>query len=106
MNAGEIKPPAEVSLDFASFSEKQKFTDVTTVAFITDQKMTYQTEGQFSTSKLADGMFSEFLYLKIPSSVFIKIASGNSISIKLKNHVYELDELSVLQLQRMSDYLK
>ena len=99
-------PPNEVSLDFASFSEQQKFPNVTQISFVTDGKVTYRTEGQFSTSKLADGLYSEYLYLKVPTKEFIKLTSGDNFSVKLQNHTYDLDDRCVLQLQRMSDYLK
>lgn len=109
--AGDInkitpKPPAEVLLDFAAFSEKPKFPNVTKIVFLSDNKVAYLTEGQFSTSKLADGTYSEFLYLKVPTAVFLKITSGSTIKIRLNEHDYTLTESQVLQIQRMSDYLK
>ena len=98
--------PDEVGLDFASFSEKPKFPNLTKVVFLSDNKLVYQTEGQFSTSKIADGMYSEFLYLRVPTAVFLKISSGRTITIKLNQHEYELTESQNQQMQRMSAYLK
>ena len=106
VNGRTPQPPSEVSMDFASFADEQKFPNTTRVSFITNGKVSYQTTGQFTTSKLADGLYSEYLYLKIPTKVFITLTSGDHISIKLEHHTYELDERCVLQLQRMSDYLK
>ncbi len=100
------KPPKEVSFDFASYSTPPRFPNVTKIVFITDDRISHQTEGQFSTSKLADGTFSEFLYLKVPTAAFITITNGTSVKIKLANHEYRLSEIQVLQLQRMSDYIK
>lgn len=100
------KHPDEVSLDFAAFSEKPKFPNVTKIVFLSDNKVVYLTEGQFSTSKIADDIYSEFLYLKIPTAVFVKIASGSSVKIKLNEHEYALTESQILQIQRMSDYLR
>ena len=100
------KPPHEVSLDFAAFSEKPKFPNVTKIVFLSDKKVAYSTEGQFSTSKLGGDMYSEFLYLKVPTAAFLKITSGNTVKIKLNEHEYTLTESQVLQVQRMSDYLK
>ena len=100
------KPPDEVSLDFAAFSEKPKFPKVTKIVFLSDEKVAYSTEGQFSTSKLAGGMYSEFLYLKVPTAVFLKITSGKTVKIRLNEHEYTLTESQILQIQRMSDYLK
>ena len=100
------KPPDKVSLDFAAFSEKPKFPNVTKIVFLSDNKVAYVTEGQFSTSKSADGMYSEFLYLKVPTAAFLKITSGSTIRIRLNEHEYTLTENQILQIQRMSDYLK
>ena len=51
-------------------------------------------------------MYSEFLYLKVPTAVFLKITSGNTVKIRLNEHEYTLTESQILQIQRMSDYLK
>ncbi len=100
------KPPAEVALDFAAFSDKPKFPNLTKLVFLTDDKVVYRTEGQFSTSKIADDMYSEFLYLKVPAAAFLKISSGKTVKIKLNEHEYTLTESQLLQIQRMSDYLR
>ena len=100
------RPADEVGLDFAAFSEKPKFPNLTKIVFLSDNKIVYLTEGQFSTSKIADGMYSEFLYLQVPTAVFLKIASGSSVKIKLNEHEYTLTESQILQIQRMSDYLR
>lgn len=100
------KPPDEVALDFAAFSEKPKFPNVTKIVFLADNKVAYSTEGQFSTSKLADGMYSEFLYLKVPTAAFLEITSGRAVKIRLNEYEYMLTENQILQIQRMSDYIK
>jgi len=100
------KPADEVALDFAAFSEKPKFPNLTQIVFLSDNKIVYRTEGQFSTSKIADDSYNEFLYLKMPTAVFLKIASGSTVKIKLNEHEYTLTESQILQIQRMSDYLK
>jgi hypothetical protein len=100
------RPPAEVGFDFASFSEKQKFSDVTKISFVTDNKVSFQTEGQFSTSHLADGMVSEFLYLKVPSRAVLRITTGSEMTIQLGKNEYRLTPQQILSLQRMSDFLK
>lgn len=100
------KPPAEVSLDFAAFSDKPKFPNVTKIVFLSDNKVVYQTEGQYSTSKIAGDMYSEFLYLKVPNAAFLKITSGSTVKLRLNEHEYTLTESKTLQIQRMSDYLR
>jgi hypothetical protein len=106
VNKTRPTPPNEVSLDFAAFSDKPKFPDLTKIIFYVDNKIVHITEGQFSTSKIAGDMYSEFLYLKVPTSVFLKITSGNTVKIKLGAHEYTLTESQLLQIQRMSDYIR
>ena len=106
VNKTRPRPPNEVSLDFAAFSDKPKFPNTTKISFLVDEKVVYLTEGQFSTSKIAGDMYSEFLYLKVPSAVFLKIMSGNTIKIRLNEHEYTLTEGQILQIQQISDYLK
>jgi len=99
-------PPNEVSLDFAAFSDKPKFPNLTKIVFLADNKVVYVTEGQFSTSKITDDMYSEFLYLEVPTAAFLKITSGNTVKLKLNAHEYTLTESQIVQIQRLSDYLK
>jgi hypothetical protein len=105
-NKTRPKPPNEVMLDFAVFSGKPKFPNLTKIVFLSDNKIVYRTEGQFSTSKIADDTYSEFLYLKVPTAAFLKILSGRIVTIKLNEHEYMLTESQILQIQGMSDYLR
>src|SRR6185295_1895076 len=82
------KPPDEIGLDFAAFSEKPKFPNITKLVFLSDDKIVYQTKGQFSTSKIAGDMYSEFLYLKMPTAAFLSISSGRVVKIKLNEREY------------------
>ena len=106
VNKTRPTPPNEVSLDFAAFSDKPKFPNLTKILFVVDNKVVYVTEGQFSTSKIAGDMYSEFLYLKVPTAVFLKITSGNSVKLRLGEHEYTLTESQILQIQRMADYFR
>jgi hypothetical protein len=105
INKTKPKPPGEVMLDFAAFSEKPKFPNVTKLVFLSDNKIVYQTEDQFSTSKIAGDTYCEFLYLKMPTEAFLKFSTARTVTIKLNEHEYALTESQILQIQRMSDYL-
>ena len=105
-NKTKPKPPEEVSLDFAAYSEKPKFPDLTKIVFLSDNEIVYQTEAQFSTSRIADDMYSEFLYLKIPAAAFLKMGSGKTCKIRLNKHEYTLTGSEIQQIQQMSEYLK
>lgn len=100
------KSPNEVWLDFAAFSEKPKFPKVTKIVFLSDNKVVYITQGQFSTSKIAGDMYSEFLYLKVPTAMFLKVTSGTTVKIRLNEHEYTLTARQTLQIQQMSELLR
>jgi len=51
-------------------------------------------------------MYSEFLYLKMPPAVFLKIGSGKTLKIRLNKHEYTLTESQILQIQQMCDYFR
>jgi hypothetical protein len=94
-----------VDLDFAAFSKQPRFPNTTKLVFSSDNKIVYVTEGQFTTSKTGDN-YTEVLYLKVPTAAFVKISSGTTITIKLNEQEYTLTGGQVLQIQRMSDYLR
>lgn len=100
------KPPKVVALDFAAYSEKPKFPNLTKIVFLSDDKVVYRTTGQFSTGKISEELFSEFLYLEMPTPSFLKITSGSTIKVTLNETEYALTESQVLQMQRMADYLR
>ncbi len=97
---------SEVTFDFASFGEKPRFPNLTKIAFITDGKVIYETSDQFSTSKLNDGTYSEFLFLRVSASVFRRITSGKDVTLRLGEKEYRINERQVARLQKMSTYLK
>ena len=106
VNKTRPTPPNEVSLDFAAFSDKPKFPNMTKIVFLVDSKVVYVTQGQFSTSKIGGDMYSEFLYLKVPTAAFLNMTSGNTLKIRLNEHEYTLTESQIVQIQQLSDYLR
>ena len=100
------KPPAEVGFDFASYAKKQKFPGLTDVLFLADGKIVFHTDGQFSTSKSADNMISEFLYVKVPYRAFRQLTSAAQVTIKLGEHHYQLTSEEIEGLRRMTHYVK
>ena len=97
---------SEVTFDFASFGEKPRFPNLTKIAFITDGKVVYETSEQFSTSKLTDGTYSEFLFLRVSASAFRRIMTGKDVTLRLGEKEYRINEQQVVRLQKMSTYLK
>lgn len=100
------RAPANVTLDFASFAEKQSFPGVTKIELIGDDKIVFQTEGQFSTSRSNDGLVSEFLYLTIPYSKFQKLVASKEFSLKLGEKKYDLTDEQLQAVRSMTTYVK
>lgn len=105
VNKIKPKPPAEVSLDFAVFSGKPKFPTAVKIVLFSDDQVVHQTEDQFSTSKIGNDLYSEFLYLKVPTKVFLKLTAGSTVKIRLNDHEYRLTEIQIRQLRGLSDFI-
>ena len=100
------RAPANVTLDFASFAQKQSFPGVTKIELIGDDKIVFQTEGQFSTSRSNDGLVSEFLYLTIPYSKFQKLVASKEFSLKMGEKKYDLTDEQLQAVRSMTTYVK
>lgn len=99
------KPPQTVQIDFASFAAQQQFPGVTKIRF-TGDKETYDTEGQFSTSRGNDGLINEFLYLKMPYNKFLKLTNTNSFKVQLNDRQFQLTDQQLKSLRAMTTYVK
>jgi len=77
-----LKAPMIVTFDFASYAPKPKFPGLSTITISADRKIVFEAKGQFSTSKLADGTFSEFLHVPLPYRAFSDMTAGENVSIK------------------------
>lgn len=98
------KPPEKVSFDFASYSPKQRFPNLTKIAFLSDHKVVYQTEGQFSTGRSADDLVTEFLYLQIPYSAFNKSIQGKVLTLRLGEQEFVLTSEQLQSLRKMTQF--
>jgi len=101
-----LKAPMIVTFDFASYAPKPKFPDLSTITISADRKIVFEAKGQFSTSKLADGTFSEFLHLPLPYRAFINMTTGENVSIKVGTRDYELTNNQIAAMRKMSRYVK
>jgi hypothetical protein len=101
-----LKAPMIVTFDFASYAPKPKFPDLSTITISADRKIVFEAKGQFSTSKLADGTFSEFLHLPLPYRAFINMTTGENVSINVGTRDYELTNNQIAAMRNMSRYVK
>lgn len=98
--------PRFVSFDFASYAPTSMFPGETQIAFLTDEKVLFETKGVFSKSKLADGTAVEFLYLQLPYQTFRQMTAHKNFTIRLGSIDYKLTNEQVAGLREMTRYVK
>ena len=75
------------------------------ITVLADGKTVYETSAQFSTSKLPDGKFSEFLVLPIPYPAFRHMTTGKRLSIMMGDRAYDFTTEQVQALRKMTEYV-
>jgi hypothetical protein len=98
--------PRSVNFDFASYSEKSMFPGEPRITVLADGKVVFETSAQFSTSKLPDGKFTEFLKLQIPYPTFRRMTTGKTLTLRLGDREYKLTDEQVEALREMTQYVK
>lgn len=98
--------PKSVSFDFASYSEKSMFPGKIEIVFLADGKVVYQKRDTFSTSKSADGGYSEFLLVQVPYATFRRMTAGKTLVIILGDREFHLNEGQLNALRSMIGYVK
>jgi hypothetical protein len=98
--------PKSVGLDFASYSTSVRFPGETKLIVSVDDRVAYETTNQFSTSRMANGSFSEFLLIQVPYPAFRRIATGDKVTVRLGDKLYELSDDQRAGLREMTRYVK
>jgi hypothetical protein len=103
--AGDVRseqkrPPAVVSFDFASYSEKPRYRETEPITFLADKKPVLQMNGQFK------GKDAQFCYLPVPYAAFSKMIAAQELTIKLGGKEYSLQPAEFAAVQRMDEYVK
>ncbi|HJT68418.1 MAG TPA: hypothetical protein VJ749_18320 [Pyrinomonadaceae bacterium] len=94
------RPPATVSFDFASYSEKPRYKQTEPITFLADKKPVLQMDGRFT------GNDAQFCYLPVPYAAFSKMIAAQELSIKLGGKEYALKPAEFAAIQRMAEYVK
>ena len=98
--------PESVSFDFASYSEKSLFPGAPKIQVLADGKVAFQTATQFSTSKNADGLFSEFATIPVPYPAFRRAIAGERLTLKMGDQGYGFSSGQVKALRELARYVK
>lgn len=95
----KVVPPAKVSFDIASYSDKQEFEQVTPIIFMADGRPIVKTEGTFS------GTNTQFCYLTVAYADFRKLVSAQQVTITMGARVYPLTPVQLGELRKMDSLL-
>ena len=98
--------PKSVGFDFASYSTSVRFPGETKLVVLVDDRVAYETTSQFSTSRMSNGSFSEFLLIQVPYPAFRRIATGEKVTVRLGGELYELRDDQRAGLREMTRYVK
>ncbi len=99
------QPPQFVSFDFASYSPASMFPGAITIGLVANDKVVFAKKEGFSTNKLTDGTFSEFLLMKVPYPKFKQFVAGPEATIRVGEKEYELTEGQLAGLHEMTKYV-
>jgi hypothetical protein len=91
--------PAEVSLFFASYSRKPRFSGEVPVEFITNGTPILQAKAKFT------GNDAQYFNLKVSYPVFRKLITAKEVAIKLGAREYPLTPEQLAILQKMDAYV-
>lgn len=95
-----------MGFDFASYSTSVRFPGETKLVVLVDDRVAYETTSQFSTSRMSNGSFSEFLLIQVPYPAFRRIATGEKVTVRLGGELYELRDDQRAGLREMTRYVK
>jgi hypothetical protein len=93
-------PPKTVTFNFASYSEKPRFTEPVRIAFISDGTTVFQTKEDLH------GKDAQFCDVNVPYTAFRKMVAGSGLIIKLDDKPYSLTPRQLAALQQMDAYVK
>lgn len=98
-------PPETVTFDIAAYSPTRKFTHETKLTIVADNKTVFEKEVSFSSSRMADGQFGEFLYLTIPYQTFREICKGKEVTIAAGSESYTLKHEQLIAMRNMNAFV-
>jgi hypothetical protein len=96
----KANPPAKVSFDIASYSDKEEFEQVTPIEFSADGRTVLKTEGKFESGN------TQFCYLTVAYSDFRKLLTAQQVTIKLGAKEYPLTPVQIGELRKMDSVVK
>ncbi|MBC8031076.1 MAG: hypothetical protein H7Z16_13260 [Pyrinomonadaceae bacterium] len=98
--------PSSVNLDFAAYSRKPLFAGETKVSALTDGTVVFATLGRFSSSKLAEGKFSGFLFLQVAYTDFHRMTAGENLVLRVGDKEYQITEEQLTAMREMTQYVR
>lgn len=99
--------PESVGLDFASYSSIQMFSArASRITFLADGKVVYETTETFTSSRSAEGGYSQFLMLQVPYPAFQKMTTGKKLIVRIGDREYNVADEQLAALHEMTAYVR
>jgi len=99
--------PESVDLDFASYSSIQMFSArASRITFLADGKVVYETTETFTSSRSAEGGYSQFLMLQVPYPAFRNMTTGKKLILRIGDREYNVADEQLAALHEMTAYVR
>lgn len=105
---GKLEPPAQVTLDFASYSNQKIFTSNPDLEIRADNVTTVKSSGRLlsSAESGSDDTIAQFVTVHLPFEQFEKIAKARAVKITLGKKNFDLSDDDLVALRALCSYVR
>ncbi len=102
---GDVKAPAFVVFDFASYADQKIFSSDSDLEIVCDGKSDFSGKAHLLLPNSgSEGSNTQFLTAQIPFEQFAKMGDARSLKVKLNARQFDLSPEAIAALRRMASY--
>ena len=103
---GDVKAPAFVVFDFASYADQKIFSSDSDLEIVCDGKTNFSGKAHLLLpNSVSEGGNAQFLTAQIPFEQFAKMGDARSLKVKLNARQFDLSPEAIAALRRMAAYV-
>ena len=103
---GDVKAPAFVVFDFASYADQKIFSSDSDLEIVCDGKTNFTGKAHLLLpNSVSEGGNAQFLTAQIPFEQFAKMGDARSLKVKLNARQFDLSPEAIAALRRMAAYV-